>query len=82
MCSFGARDERVSEKKGGERRSGGAEGRRGGGAEGRSSGAAEEKGRRLIIFGYKAQEIPPKISFTRDEQLVFLSLQYGDGYSS
>ncbi|NER22743.1 MAG: hypothetical protein F6J96_19015 [Symploca sp. SIO1C2] len=25
------------------------------------------KKRELIIFGYKAQEIPPKISFTRQE---------------
>jgi len=38
---------RVGEKKCGERRSGGAE---------------ELKKRELIIFGYKAQEIPPKIS--------------------
>ncbi|NES21714.1 MAG: hypothetical protein F6K41_23000 [Symploca sp. SIO3E6] len=31
------------------------------------SGGAEErrKKRELIIFGYNAQEIPPKISFTR-----------------
>jgi len=51
--------------------SGGAEVRRGRGAEGRRCGGAEvqrsrerrEKGE-LIIFGYKAQEIPPKISFT------------------
>jgi len=36
------------------------------GAEERRSGGAEEqrKKRELIIFGYKAQEIPPKISFT------------------
>jgi len=40
---------RVSEKKGGEQRSWGAEVRR--------------KKRELIMFGYKAQEIPPKISF-------------------
>ncbi|NES22416.1 MAG: hypothetical protein F6K41_26730 [Symploca sp. SIO3E6] len=44
----------MSEKKGGERRSGGAEERR--------------KKRELIIFGYNAQEIPPKISFTRDKE--------------
>jgi len=46
----------VSEKKGGERRSRGAEEQR--------SGGRREKGE-LIIFGYKAQKIPPKISFTR-----------------
>ncbi|NES20709.1 MAG: hypothetical protein F6K41_17690 [Symploca sp. SIO3E6] len=44
----------MSEKKGGERRSGGAEERR--------------KKRELIIFGYNAQEIPPKISFTREKR--------------
>jgi len=38
----------VSEKKGGERRSGGAE--------------EQRKKRELIMLGYKAQEIPPKIS--------------------
>ncbi|NES19929.1 MAG: hypothetical protein F6K41_13590 [Symploca sp. SIO3E6] len=52
----------MSEKKGGERRSGGAEVRRSGGAEER------RKKRELIIFGYNAQEIPPKISFTRREE--------------
>ncbi|NES25532.1 MAG: hypothetical protein F6K41_43215 [Symploca sp. SIO3E6] len=48
----------MSEKKGGVRRSGGAEVRRSGGAE------VLGKKRELIIFGYNAQEIPPKISFT------------------
>ncbi|NES21848.1 MAG: hypothetical protein F6K41_23720 [Symploca sp. SIO3E6] len=43
----------------GERRSGGAEERRSWGAE------KLKKKRELIIFGYKAQEIPTKISFTR-----------------
>ncbi|NES24378.1 MAG: hypothetical protein F6K41_37085 [Symploca sp. SIO3E6] len=49
-----------------ERRCGGAEVRRCGGAEVRRCGGAEELGnkRELIIFGYNAQEIPPKISFT------------------
>jgi len=48
-----------------ERRSGGAEEQRSGGAEEqRSGGAEEEEKRELIIFGYKVQEIPPKISFT------------------
>ncbi|NES23831.1 MAG: hypothetical protein F6K41_34170 [Symploca sp. SIO3E6] len=45
-----------------------AEGRRQeAGAEEQRSGGAEELGkkRELIIFGYNAQEIPPKISFTR-----------------
>jgi len=45
----------VSEKKGGERRGRGAEEQR--------SGGRREKGE-LIIFGDKAQKIPPKISFT------------------
>ncbi|NES23248.1 MAG: hypothetical protein F6K41_31105 [Symploca sp. SIO3E6] len=44
----------MSEKKGGERRSGGA-------------GELSKK-RELIIFGYNAQEIPPKISFTHYEE--------------
>ncbi|NES21280.1 MAG: DUF4157 domain-containing protein, partial [Symploca sp. SIO3E6] len=52
----------VSEKKGGERRSGGAEERRSRGAEER------RKKRELIIFGYNAQEIPPKISFTPSQE--------------
>jgi len=45
---------------------GGAEERRSGGAEERRGGGAEEKGRREKgeLIGYKAQEIPPKISFT------------------
>ena len=40
--------------------------KKGWGAEEQRSGGAEErsKKRELIIFGYKAQEIPPKISFT------------------
>ncbi|NES25609.1 MAG: hypothetical protein F6K41_43610 [Symploca sp. SIO3E6] len=77
----------MSEKKGGEQRSRGAEERRSGGAEEQRSGGAEEqrsggaeerrsrgaeeqrKKRELIIFGYNAQEIPPKISFTR--QMVY-----------
>ncbi|NEP60022.1 MAG: hypothetical protein F6K31_23960 [Symploca sp. SIO2G7] len=42
----------MSEKKGGELRELGELGELG-------------KKRELIIFGYKAQEIPPKISFTR-----------------
>ncbi|NES24082.1 MAG: hypothetical protein F6K41_35525 [Symploca sp. SIO3E6] len=60
----------MSEKKGGERRSGGAEERRSGGAEERRSRGAEErrKKRELIIFGYNAQEIPPKISFTQHRE--------------
>ncbi|NES18623.1 MAG: hypothetical protein F6K41_06755 [Symploca sp. SIO3E6] len=43
-----------------ERRSGGAEERRSGGAEERRSWGADN-------FGYNAQEIPPKISFTRGD---------------
>jgi len=43
----------VSEKKGGEQRCRGAE---------------EEEKRELVIFGYKAQEIPPKISFTPSQE--------------
>jgi len=37
------------------------------------SGGAEErrKKRELIIFGYKAQEIPPKISFTCPDEKIF-----------
>ncbi|NES19336.1 MAG: hypothetical protein F6K41_10505 [Symploca sp. SIO3E6] len=48
------------------KKGGGAEERRSGGAEERRSGGVGElsKKRELIIFGYKAQEIPPKISFT------------------
>jgi len=38
----------------------------GGAEEQRSRGVEERrKKRELIIFGYKAQEIPPKISFTQ-----------------
>ncbi|NES18718.1 MAG: hypothetical protein F6K41_07250 [Symploca sp. SIO3E6] len=41
--------------------------KKGWGAEERRSGGVGE----LIIFGYKAQEIPPKISFT-PEKLIFM----------
>ncbi|NES20274.1 MAG: hypothetical protein F6K41_15405 [Symploca sp. SIO3E6] len=43
--------------------------KKGWGAEERRSGGAEELGkkRELIIFGYNAQEIPPKISFAHRE---------------
>jgi len=56
---------RRQEGKRGERRSGGAE----------ELGKLRElrklrKKRELIIFGYKAQEIPPKISFTRKRVLL------------
>jgi len=47
----------VSEKKGGGAEDGGAE-------EQRKKGEGRREKGELIIFGDKAQEIPPKISFT------------------
>jgi len=44
-----------------------------GGAEERGSWKAQElrKNRELIIFGYKTQEIPPKISFTPGNRIKY-----------